>query len=298
MNLSFLSGPIIGAIIGLITNGIAIRMLFRPLKPVRFLGMTLPFTPGLIPKEKSRIAKSLGDVVAGELLNEEVIKSGLLSAEMDQKIKTALNHFIAEKSTSDETLNDVFLSFVGKEQGALLADEISTKIVDISYERMTKLELGVLLSEIAAAEIVANLQGSMFSMLVSDNLINSAKVKMSDIIEKLIAEKGKEILENIVLKEGTNLMDKKICDLYTQYEARLPEFIEWVIGAYHKLIEKNLHALLHALDLSQLVENQINSYDVLTFEKIILDIMSKELKAIVWLGGLLGFVMGLVMLFF
>lgn len=298
MNLSFLSGPIIGAIIGLITNGIAIRMLFRPLKPVRFLGMTLPFTPGLIPKEKSRIAKSLGDVVAGELLNEEVIKSGLLSAEMDQKIKTALNHFIAEKSTSDETLNDVFLSFVGKEQGALLADEISTKIVDISYERMTKLELGVLLSEIAAAEIVANLQGSMFSMLVSDNLINSAKVKMSDIIEKLIAEKGKEILENIVLKEGTNLMDKKICDLYTQYEARLPEFVEWVIGAYHKLIEKNIHALLHALDLSQLVENQINSYDVLTFEKIILDIMSKELKAIVWLGGLLGFVMGLVMLFF
>jgi uncharacterized membrane protein YheB (UPF0754 family) len=298
MNLSFLSGPIIGAIIGLITNGIAIRMLFRPLKPIRFLGMTLPFTPGLIPKEKSRIAKSLGDVVAGELLNEEVIKSGLLSAEMDQKIKTALNHFIAEKSTSDETLNDVFLSFVGKEQGALLADEISTKIVDISYERMTKLELGVLLSEIAAAEIVANLQGSMFSMLVSDNLINSAKVKMSDIIEKLIAEKGKEILENIVLKEGTNLMDKKICDLYTQYEARLPEFVEWVIGAYHKLIEKNIHALLHALDLSQLVENQINSYDVLTFEKIILDIMSKELKAIVWLGGLLGFVMGLVMLFF
>ena len=298
MNLSFLSGPIIGAIIGLITNGIAIRMLFRPLKPVRFLGMTLPFTPGLIPKEKSRIAKSLGDVVAGELLNEEVIKSGLLSAEMDQKIKTALNHFIANKSTSEETLKDMFLSIVGDEQGALLADEISTKIVDISYERMTKLELGVLLSEIAAAEIVANLQGSMFSMLVSDNLINSAKVKMSDIIEKLIAEKGKEILENIVLKEGTNLMDKKICDLYTQYEARLPEFVEWVIGAYHKLIEKNLHALLHALDLSQLVENQINSYDVLTFEKIILDIMSKELKAIVWLGGLLGFVMGLVMLFF
>lgn len=298
MNLSFLSGPIIGAIIGLITNGIAIRMLFRPLKPVRFLGMTLPFTPGLIPKEKSRIAKSLGDVVAGELLNEEVIKSGLLSSEMDQKIKTALNHFIANKSTSEETLKDMFLSIVGDEQGALLADEISTKIVDISYERMTKLELGVLLSEIAATEIIANLQGSMFSMLVSDNLINSAKVKMSDIIEKLIAEKGKEILENIVLKEGTNLMDKKICDLYTQYEARLPEFVEWVIGAYHKLIEKNLHALLHALDLSQLVENQINSYDVLTFEKIILDIMSKELKAIVWLGGLLGFVMGLVMLFF
>ena len=91
-------------------------------------------------------------------------------------------------------------------------------------------------------------------------------------------------------------MDKKLCDLYAQYEERMPEFVDWVINTYHMLIEKNIRALLHAVDLSQLVENQINSYDVLTFEKIILDIMSKELNAIVWLGGLLGFVMGLIML--
>ena len=296
MNFSFLVGPIVGAIIGLITNGIAIRMLFRPLKAVKIFGMTLPFTPGLIPKEKTRIAKSLGDVVASELLNESVIKNGLLSPEMDEKIAITLNNFIDRKSTSEETLREVFYSFVGEEQGLSIADEVSHKIVDFSDERMTKLELGALLSEIAATEIATNLQGSMFSMLISDNLIASAKVKMSEIIEKLIAERGTEILDNIVQKEGANLMDKTLCDLYAQYENRMPEFVDWVINTYHMLIEKNIRALLHALDLSQLVENQINSYDVLTFEKIILDIMSKELNAIVWLGGLLGFVMGLVML--
>ncbi|MBC3803230.1 DUF445 family protein [Acetobacterium fimetarium] len=296
MNLSFIVGPVVGAVIGLITNGIAIRMLFRPLKPVKIFGITLPFTPGLIPKEKSRIAKSLGDVVASELLNENVIKNGLLSPEMDEKIAITLNNFIDRKSTSEETLREVFFSFVGEEQGLSIADEVSHKIVDFSYERMKKLELGALLSEIAVTEIAANLQGSMFSMLISDNLIASAKVKMSEIIEKLIAERGAEILDNIVQKEGANLMDKKLCDLYAQYEERMPEFVDWVINTYHMLIEKNIRALLHAVDLSQLVENQINSYDVLTFEKIILDIMSKELNAIVWLGGLLGFVMGLIML--
>ena len=56
MDLSFFIGPIIGGIIGLITNGIAIRMLFRPLKAIKVWGLTLPFTPGLIPKEKPRIA--------------------------------------------------------------------------------------------------------------------------------------------------------------------------------------------------------------------------------------------------
>ncbi|MBC3889793.1 DUF445 family protein [Acetobacterium paludosum] len=296
MNLSFLIGPIVGAIIGLITNGIAIRMLFRPLKPVNLFGKTLPFTPGIIPKEKPRIAKSLGTVVANELLSEDVIRTGLLSPEMDQKITIALNSAIEKKSTCDQTLREVFCSFVGEEQGLSIMDEVSHKIVEISYERMKKLELGTLLSEIAATEIVNNLQGSMFSMLINEGLINSAKLKMSEIIEKLIMEKGEEILDNIVQKEGNNLMDKTVSDLYIQYEDRISEFVDWVINTYHQLIEKNIGVLLHALDLSQLVENQINSYDVVTFEKMILDIMSKELKAIVWLGGLLGFVMGLLML--
>ena len=64
-----------------------------------------------------------------------------------------------------------------------------------------------------------------------------------------------------------------------------------------QLIDKNIGVLIHALDLSKLVEDQINGYDVLTFEKMILEIMRKELNAIVWLGGLLGCIMGLVMSF-
>ena len=85
-NFSYLWGPLIGGIIGLITNGIAIRMLFRPLKPVKFLGHTLPFTPGIIPKEKKRIAKSCGNVVGKVLINEKALSENLLSKEMDKKI--------------------------------------------------------------------------------------------------------------------------------------------------------------------------------------------------------------------
>jgi uncharacterized membrane protein YheB (UPF0754 family) len=297
MDLSFFIGPIIGGIIGLITNGIAIRMLFRPLKAIKVLGLTLPFTPGLIPKEKPRIAKSLGDVVANNLLNEDVIKNGLLSTEMDDKITVAVNGLIAKKSTSDETLRELFYSFSGAERGEQIITDVTTKVVGFSYERMVKMELGPLLSEIAVTEIVSNLQGSMFAMLINENLISSAKVKMSEIIERMVIEKGEGILDNIFEKESTNLLDKRLCDLYLEYEDRIPEFVAWVITTYHQLIDKNIGVLIHALDLSKLVEDQINGYDVLTFEKMILEIMRKELNAIVWLGGLLGCIMGLVMSF-
>ncbi|WP_373482227.1 DUF445 domain-containing protein [Acetobacterium sp.] len=298
MDLSFFIGPILGGIIGLITNGIAIRMLFRPIKAIKFLGLTLPFTPGLIPKEKPRIAKSLGDVVANNLLNEDVIKNGLLAPEIDAKIDVAVNRLIAKKSTSDETLRELFYSFSGAERGEQIITDVTTKMVGFSYERMVKMELGPLLSEIAVTEIVSNLQGSMFAMLINENLISSAKVKMSEIIERMVIEKGEGILDNIFEKESNNLLDKRLCDLYRQYQDRIPEFVAWVISTYHQLIEKNISVLINALNLSKLVEDQINGYDVLTFEKMILEIMRKELNAIVWLGGLLGCIMGLVMSFF
>ncbi len=50
--MKFLIASIIGGIIGYLTNWIAIKMLFRPYEEKRIFGMKVPFTPGLIPKEK------------------------------------------------------------------------------------------------------------------------------------------------------------------------------------------------------------------------------------------------------
>jgi len=63
--------PILGAVIGYVTNAIAIKMLFRPLRPVRVLGLTLPFTPGIIPRRRKELAESIGRMVSRELLTEE-----------------------------------------------------------------------------------------------------------------------------------------------------------------------------------------------------------------------------------
>ena len=64
---------IVGSIIGYITNWLAIKMLFRPHEEKRILGIRLPFTPGMIPKERGRIAKSVGDTVEDYLLTPEKI---------------------------------------------------------------------------------------------------------------------------------------------------------------------------------------------------------------------------------
>jgi uncharacterized membrane-anchored protein YjiN (DUF445 family) len=72
--LQWVAPPLVGAAIGWITNDIAIRMLFRPLHAVRVFGMRLPFTPGIIPKERRGLAVSIGQMVSRELITEEALR--------------------------------------------------------------------------------------------------------------------------------------------------------------------------------------------------------------------------------
>jgi uncharacterized membrane protein YheB (UPF0754 family) len=68
---------IIGALIGGVTNMIAVRMLFHPFKTYYIFNKRVPFTPGLIPKRRGEIADKIGQVIEGHLLTETLIKSKL-----------------------------------------------------------------------------------------------------------------------------------------------------------------------------------------------------------------------------
>jgi len=59
-----------GAIIGLITNWLAIRMLFRPYRAYHIGKLKIPFTPGVIPNRRTEISNKVGQIVAQYLFNE------------------------------------------------------------------------------------------------------------------------------------------------------------------------------------------------------------------------------------
>lgn len=57
-----------GSIIGYFTNDLAIKMLFRPYKPIYLGKRQLPFTPGLIPSNQAKLAQKISDTIMGSLL--------------------------------------------------------------------------------------------------------------------------------------------------------------------------------------------------------------------------------------
>lgn len=71
----YLSSPVLGGIIGYYTNDIAIKMLFRPYRPIFFLGKKLPFTPGLIPSNQERLAENISQTIMQSLLTPEELQN-------------------------------------------------------------------------------------------------------------------------------------------------------------------------------------------------------------------------------
>lgn len=88
--------PVIGAVIGYATNSIAIRMLFRPLEKKRLLGIPIPLTPGVIPRQRGHIARSIARVVSRELLTEDSIRSQLKRPEFIESLRSNLSSLIAK----------------------------------------------------------------------------------------------------------------------------------------------------------------------------------------------------------
>ncbi len=103
--LPWLVPPLLGALIGYVTNYIAIRMLFRPLRPWRLFGIRLPLTPGIIPAKRGELAQRMGEMVGKHLLTAEDVRRTLEKPTFRRELKSAVN--------------DKLQTFLTRELGAL-----------------------------------------------------------------------------------------------------------------------------------------------------------------------------------
>jgi len=88
--------PLVSAGIGYVTNWVAIRMLFRPHEEKRVLNVRVPFTPGLIPRRRDDLARSIGRSVRRYLLTQEAVSARLHAPPVRAQIDDALSQALAD----------------------------------------------------------------------------------------------------------------------------------------------------------------------------------------------------------
>lgn len=318
MEASYIIAPLLGGVIGYITNDIAIRMLFRPHTAKYIFGIHIPFTPGIIPKEKGRIAEAIGGVISENLMNNEVLERYLLSEDMVEKVRSAVEEFIATQQRNNETVSKFLGHYLSKEEIDTIAQNINRSITKQTYEKLADSSVGEKVAHIAidhvaqkltidgAQELLSGIGGAlggiggMAAGLFGGNIVakflgmlrEPAEHFLAKNINTMLRNNGEEIVSNMVGGEVDNFLNKPVSKLLEGHKEQLAQAVNTIESIYRSIITEHLPKILQSIDISKIVRERINEMDVNETEKLIFQVMDKELKAIVWLGALLGLVMG------
>ncbi|RMD47111.1 MAG: DUF445 family protein, partial [Aquificota bacterium] len=145
MDIKYIIIPFIGAFIGYITNWLAIKMLFRPFEKKRIFGVKIPFTPGLIPREREKIAENISETIIKHLLPEKKLLEMLDKSRYQDRIKVRIKLIIDEliDSASDD-IKDIIKSgiSIGKIniKGFFIASAIEKAVDKITEKLKQKLK--------------------------------------------------------------------------------------------------------------------------------------------------------------
>lgn len=302
IELTYIARPLVGAVIGYITNDIAIRMLFRPRTAKYIFGWKVPFTPGLIPKEKSRIAASIGEAISKNLMNRETLEKTLLSQEMLDKIRNGIDSFVNTQKRNYESVEQFLSHYLTEEDVRYISENVSKDLSSQIHTALSSAELGTKIAGIVIDHVLEKVRNGMLGRLGADQIIAMIAAPAENLlaknIDEMLSDHSQEIVANLIDGQISNFMGTPMKNLFIGREQLIEKARSATLSLYKTLVTERLPKILDTINISRIIETRINEMDVKESEKLILEVMNRELRAIVWLGALLGFLMGCLNLLF
>lgn len=287
MNIAYITGPLIGGIIGYFTNYIAVKMLFYPRNEVRLFGRVLPFTPGAIPKGRARLASAVGHAVSDSLLTKSDIEAMLLSDEVKDHVSGAVMKHLTKDIGSEIRLLAELTQEEYLEKRSELGLALSKEIVD-------SIDLSSIMEEFGLEYIKDRIHSKTLGKLIPGERIDSIAMSVAQGMQGVVDEKGIDYVKTIVDKKLEETDSRSIEELISKTGDKEINLKEALIDGYSRLVSENIDRSMSHIDIAALIEDKINSMPIDELERLIMSVMKKELNTIVSLGALIGIILGLV----
>ena len=144
---------IIGGLIGYITNVIAIKLIFRPINPIKIPILNIEII-GMIPKRKTEIATNIAKVVEEQFISVDEITDNIITEQDKQHIidyiKVRVKLILSEKMTLiPSTIRNLVQNYVSE----IIEDEIREGIDELSEEMIIKTKNRINIKEIIENKI-------------------------------------------------------------------------------------------------------------------------------------------------
>lgn len=228
----------IGALIGGFTNHLAIKMLFRP-HEAKYIGKwRVPFTPGLIPKRRDELAKSMGRTVVEHLLTPETFKRRFFSNDMRQRAQFWIQGQLDKHVFETEITLKQWLSRAGIEHVPVLVEGKIDTIIDEQLDTIESRFVSKTVRELAP-----------------EQWLEKADERIPEITAYLIA-KGETYFSS---PEGRQTV-KRLIDDFIASKGTLGNMINMFMGDSSSIVNRvqpEIQKFLHAPGTSEMISNVI-----------------------------------------
>lgn len=181
--------PLVGALIGYATNWLAVKMIFRPIRPVRVLGVRVQ---GLMGKRQGDLARSIGKVVGGHLVGHDDVVRSFAKVDFDRLLGDVLERGMAPKVQelrslpliggflTEERVAGLMASLVqgilqhkelvlerletAVEEGLDVRALVAEKVAAFPVEKLESLVLEVASRELRAIEVLGGVLGGLIGL--------------------------------------------------------------------------------------------------------------------------------------
>lgn len=202
--IAFIAPPLVGAFIGYLTNRVAIRMLFRPLKQWRIGPLKIPMTPGVIPSKRHDLALNIGEMVGEHLLTSNEINNSLkkkkfqehlyrlIEAKVGSFMKNDLGPLQSLVSPDYRSYYDIARKTITYQIKETVFDYLSTEQCSETIEQAVDLWLDELfskqLNEIAAPQVRESIYRSLDRQVLRILHAETTQAWVEDYIYRKIIE--------------------------------------------------------------------------------------------------------------
>ncbi|WP_052078929.1 DUF445 family protein [Spirochaeta lutea] len=190
---------VLGAGIGFVTNAIAIRMLFRPLREIRVLGIRLPFTPGIIPRQRGQLAESIGQMVSGQLLSREAVLSHIHGEGFQERIHQGLEELLHSDAGGQSDGSSLSLYLAGVIRRIATRQRLQAGLLR-SVEAVQGIQIGEVVARLRVPHWVMNLINHQLSEGLGPGIVQEVQrivdrwVRDGDRVEMVVTKELRQAL--------------------------------------------------------------------------------------------------------
>ena len=285
--ISVITPPLIGGIIGYLTNDLAIKMLFRPYKAMHLGRFRLPFTPGIVPRRLEDLAVLLGREVEARFFNADDLEILFQSQEFSATVAESITDMIFSRRYS---LCYVMEGLERSEEMGPALDCAKRALCEKTLEALKEFDYAPLI-ERAVGELSGRLPRAGAASLL--NLAPS----LSEGIREYLEEHGEETVYPLLERALVDFGDRPIKDMAQEAFPQREKLCLAVQKLYLNFMSVYVRKVVESIDVGGMITEKLRLMEPQAVEALILSVVNREFRYVVWLGGLLGAVIGVVNMF-